>query len=348
MSQIVTGEAVTLDLRVARIGSRSVAALLDFILEILVLLGLLLLFGQVGILDDAAAAAIGLVIYVSVFLGYPVGIETMWRGRTLGKAAMGLRVVRDDGGPIRFRHALIRGLLAVFVELPGITFFVAPIITSLVNENGKRLGDIAAGTLVIQERVPTRVMGAVPMPMPLAGWAATLDLTRLPNDLALAARQFLDRANELAPEARDQMGASITHAIVSVISPPPPAGAPGWAIIAAVLAERRRRDELRMAEQRRVVQYAATGGQPTWQGPPQPGWGPTPTLSWGSSTQATGASPPVPAGPAVPHAPHYSPTPPVPPGPTPVPAPAPVPPTQPIQPTEPVPPPDEGGFAPPG
>jgi uncharacterized RDD family membrane protein YckC len=357
VSQIVTGEAVALDLRVARIGSRSVAAMIDAIVKLVALWLVVLLFGQLVVLDGAAAQAILLVVILAVTMGYPVAMETLWRGRTLGKAAMGLRVVRDDGGPIRFRHAFIRGLLAAVVELPGFTLFVAPIVTSLVNEHGKRLGDIAAGTLVIQERVPTRMMGAVPMPAPLAGWAATLDLTRVPNELALAARQFLDRANELAPQARDQMGASITHAIVSVISPPPPAGAPGWAIIAAVLAERRRRDELRMQEQRRVQYAAGSGSLPTWQGPQQPGWRSAPSSPWGASAPPTGAPTAVPAGPPVPQAPYYSPAPPVPPGPTPVPSPSHVPPNQPdrpgqpgqpAQPAQPVESPSEGGFVLPG
>jgi len=326
VSQIVTGEAVALDLRVARIGSRSIALFLDLAIRGVIILALVLLFGSIGVLDEALGSAIFLILYVSLFLGYPVAFETLWRGRTPGKAAMGLRVVRDDGGPVRFRHALLRGLLGVVVELPGVTLFVGPIIASLVNEQGKRLGDFAAGTMVIQERVPGGSTAIVPMPPPLAGWASTLDLSRVGNDLAMGIRQFFERSGQLSPQARDQLGHSLTTAVVSVIAPAPPPGTPAWAILAAVLAERRRRDENRLRQLRQQT------GQPTptWQGPPQPSWGAPPTgPSWQASAPATGAPSQYGAAPPVPQAPHFG-TPTVPqPAPSPVPAPAPVPASEP-------------------
>ncbi|MEO6712604.1 MAG: RDD family protein, partial [Mycobacteriales bacterium] len=275
MSQIVTGEAVALDLRVARIGSRSVAAVIDMFARGVLLFALSFVFGELATVDSAAAIAIFIFLYVCVLVGYPVAFETLWRGRTPGKSAMGLRVVRDDGGPIRFRHALIRGLLGAVVELPGVTLFIAPVISSLVSERGKRLGDYAAGTIVIQERVPGRTMAAVPMPPPLAHWASTLDLSRVDNNLALGIRSFFERSNELAPQARDQLGHSLISAVLAVTSPPPPSDAPAWAVLAAVLAERRRRDEMRLQQQRQMVARAsAAPGAPAWQGQPaaHSGW----------------------------------------------------------------------------
>ncbi|MEP7055120.1 MAG: RDD family protein [Actinomycetota bacterium] len=340
MSQIVTGEAVALNLRVARIGSRSVALFIDIVVRLVAAFGLALLFGQVGSLDGAAAAALVLVLYIAVWLGYPVAFETLWGGRTPGKAAMGLRVVRDDGGPVRFRHALTRGLLGAIVELPGFTFFVAPIISSLMSERGQRLGDRAAGTVVIQERVPTRAMPVVPMPPPLAHWASTLDLSRIGNDLALGIRGYFERAHELSPQARDQLGYSLTNAVVAAISPAPPPGAPPWAILAAVLAERRRRDEYRLHQQRAAAGQPPPWQQPSqpgsWQGPTQPGWGSlAPASSWQASAPPTGTPTSVGPPPGVGQTPYYGPRPPVPAGPTPVPAPAPVPSTE---------PPPDGGF----
>lgn len=331
MSQIVTGEAVALDLRVARIGSRSIALLLDVLIRLVALIALALLFGQIGVLDGAARAAVSLLLYLGIWLGYPVAFETLWHGRTPGKAAMGLQVVRDDGGPVRFRHALIRGLLGAIVELPGITLYFAPIVSSLMSEHGKRLGDRAAGTIVIQERVPTRTMAVVPMPPPLVQWAANLDLSRVSNDLALGIRAFFERSGELSPQARDQLGHSLTIAVVAAISPPPPPDAPAWAILAAVLAERRRRDEYRLYQQRQVA--ASSWQQPSWQGQSPPGWGSGgPAISWQASTPPTGTPPAVGPPPPVSPPPYYGPPPPVPPGPTPVPAPT---------------LPSEGGFHPP-
>ena len=336
MSQIVTGEAVALDLRVARIGSRSIALFLDLAIRAALILAMTLLFGSLGVLDDAAGSAVILVLYVSLFLGYPVAFETLWRGRTPGKAAMGLRVVRDDGGPVRFRHALLRGLLGAVVELPGVTLFVAPIIASLVNEQGKRLGDFAAGTMVIQERVPSGSSAIVPMPPPLAAWASTLDLSRVGNDLAMGIRQFFERSGQLSPQARDQLGHALTTSVVAVIAPAPPAGTPAWAILAAVLAERRRRDENRL----RQLRQQTGAQQPTWQGPAQPGWGtqgpaqpgwgtPPAAPSWQASAPATGGPSHFSAAPPVPQGPDFG-TPPAPqPAPTPVPAPAPLPASEP-------------------
>lgn len=334
MTQIVTGEAVALDLRVARIGSRSVALAIDLLARVAAIFALGVLFGGTSVLDAAAGRAVVLVLYVAVVVGYPVAFETLWSGRTPGKAAMGLRVVRDDGGPIRFRHALIRGLVGVFVELPGVTLFVAAIVSSLASERGKRLGDRTAGTVVVQERVPTRAMAAVPMPAPLAQWAATLDLSRVSNELALGIRAFFERSGELSPPARDQLGHSLTSAVVAAISPAPPPDAPAWAILAAVLAERRRRDEYRLQQQRRTAEFAGPG--PSWQGPSEPGWGAqAPAPHWAESSPATGTPPAFGPAPPVPQAPYYGPPPAVPAGPAPVPAPEPVPANA---------PPPDGGF----
>lgn len=320
----MTGEAVALDLRVARLGSRSVALFIDLLLKIVGMFAVVLLFGQVGILDEAAGRALGLVLYVAIWLGYPVAFETLWRGKTPGKAVMGLRVVRDDGGPVRFRHALIRGLLGAVVELPGISSFILPVVVSLMSKRAKRLGDLAAGTIVIQERVPSRAMAVVPMPAPLAQWAATLDLSRVSNELALGIRGFFERAGELSPQARDQLGHSLITAVVAVIAPAPPPGAPAWAILAAVLAERRRRDEYRLLQQRQVAMSAASPAQ-TWQGPNQPGWGASPAAPWQASAPPTGATPSYGPRPPVPQTPYFPPAPDVPAGPAPVPAAPPVP-----------------------
>jgi uncharacterized RDD family membrane protein YckC len=340
MSRLVTGEAVALDLRPARLASRMLAGVIDVVIE-LVGFGLLLwLLSTVPLFADAdlGGAAVLLVI-VTVLVGYPVAFETLWRGRTPGKAALGIRVVRDDGGPVRFRHALARGLLNV-VERPGLTMGSAAVICSLLSRQGKRLGDVLAGTFVLQERIPRQHVAPVHMPPALASWAATLDLSRLPDDLALAARGFLGRATQLRPDARERLGAELATAVASYVSPAPPPGTPGWAFLAAVVAERRRRDGLRMG--------TASGGgyaPSPWQAAaPSPGWGAAPDRPrWGESAPATGAGPPVGpppvvgAGPPDPGPPRV----PAPPSPQwgPAPVPPPVPPTAPAGsgPTDPAP-----------
>jgi hypothetical protein len=100
--------------------------------------------------DDAWTVGLSLLGTVAVLVGYPCVFETLLRGRTLGKMAVGLRVVGDDGGPVRFRQALVRALAGV---IEFWTFYGSPaLITSFCNRRGKRLGDLFAGTIVIQER----------------------------------------------------------------------------------------------------------------------------------------------------------------------------------------------------
>lgn len=245
MTDLVTGEAVVLELRLAKLASRGLALAIDLAVQLTVFVaGVLVLAGTTSFVDDALAAAIGLVFYLAVVLGYPVAFETSTRGRSLGKMALGLRVVREDGGPVRFRHALVRALLGV-VEI-WLTLGVVALIASLASAQGRRVGDWLAGTVVVRERVPTRAAAVAAMPPQLAGWAQRLDLSRVPDDLALASRQFLARSPELAPQVREEMGASLARALVDVTTPPPPPGVPTWAFLAAVLAERRRRETLRL------------------------------------------------------------------------------------------------------
>jgi uncharacterized RDD family membrane protein YckC len=197
--------------------------------------------------DTSLVLTIVLSAFVLVMVGYPVLFETLSRGRTLGKLALGLRVVRADGGPIRFRHALARALCGVLVDFWLLGFGGAiAVIVSLLSPDGKRVGDYLAGTVVIRERVPRAGMtSAIGMPPALAQWASQLDLSGLPDDLALAVRQFLGRMPELRPEAADSLGYSLAVQVGERIGTPLPPNVPVWAYLSAVLAERRSRDHAR-------------------------------------------------------------------------------------------------------
>ncbi|WP_327043957.1 RDD family protein [Microbispora sp. NBC_01189] len=246
MSEVVTGEAVVVEVRVAQLPSRALAFLIDFVAQWTVLIVAAVLVSNASVLtDDALSVALIILFTVLVTVGYPVAFETLTRGRSPGKLALGLRVVSDDGGPERFRQALFRGL-AGFLEF-WTPFFGAPaLITSLLNPRGKRLGDVFAGTIVIGERGP----GETPppeMPPALASWAATLELSGLSGELAATARQYLVRWHQLSPPMREEMGMRVAGQVSARIAPPPPPGVPPYAYLAAVLAERRRREEARLA-----------------------------------------------------------------------------------------------------
>ena len=148
---LLTGEAVRLDLRPASFAPRALALLLDVIVYGLALLGLMfLVLGASLYGDEAVASAAALSTFVACALVLPATVETATRGRSLGKLAAGLRVVRDDGGPIRFRQAFVRALIGLG-ELYALAGSIA-LIASLANRRGKRIGDMLAGTYVIRER----------------------------------------------------------------------------------------------------------------------------------------------------------------------------------------------------
>jgi uncharacterized RDD family membrane protein YckC len=289
---LVSGEAVELDVRVARAGSRVVALLVDVVVQAALLLvvlpvTLLVVEQTVPFADLALIQGLVIVCLVLVLVGYPTAFETLSGGRTLGKLALGLRVVRDDGGPIRFRHALTRALVAAAAEWPGLVLppftWIASLGTMLAHPRGKRLGDLAAGTIVIHERTPAG-WGWVPgMPPALAGWARTLDLTGLDDDLALAVRHFLARGHGLAEPERSRLGQALATEIATVTTPPPPAGAPGWAYLAAVLAERHRRAAYRLSRARaataRLWPELARPPHPPAHRPAPPTWGPGPAAA---------------------------------------------------------------------
>jgi uncharacterized RDD family membrane protein YckC len=240
VGDLVTGEAVVLDLRVAQLASRAVAFAFDVAVQFLLLLGVYLI-APIGF-DDALQTALALSLTVLVLVGYPTLIESLTRGRSVGKFVMGLRVVRDDGGSIRFRHALVRALSGFFVDfwMLGLGGAIA-LFTSLFSPQGKRVGDYLAGTLVIRTRMPQQEVELADMPPQLAEWARGLDLSQLSDELVLAARQYLSRYHELGEQARWDLGARLSDDVGAAIRSPRVEYTHPHPYLAAVLAERRRR-----------------------------------------------------------------------------------------------------------
>ncbi|WP_431987349.1 RDD family protein [Streptomyces griseoflavus] len=245
MSELVTGEAVALELRPARLPSRALAVLLDLAAAVAVYIAVTIgLVAATASLDEAARTALSIAVFVLVLVGGPIVVETLSHGRSLGKLACGLRVVRDDGGPIRFRHALVRGLIGVIEIL--MTLGVVACIASLVSARGRRLGDVFAGTLVVRERVPAGQAGFVPPPPPwLAGRFTGLDLSAVPDGLWLAVRQYLTRMRQLDPAVGWSMAERLAADLAERTGTPVPPGVPPAAYLAAVLQERQAREARR-------------------------------------------------------------------------------------------------------
>lgn len=248
---LITGEAIALEVPVTSFVLRACGAVIDLVAEILLALALFylvsVLAGGDG-LDPSAAAAVGIAALVTSLVLVPVAVETATRGRSLGKLAVGARVVRDDGGAISFRHALVRGMTAV-LEIVMTAGGLAAVV-GLLSRRSRRLGDVLAGTHSQLERVPSVVELRAEVPEPLLGWAATADVARLPDALARRLAQFLRNRTGMTEPSRSQLAASLAHEVSASVSPVP--SAPAEDFLLAVSALRRVREEraLRLAADR--------------------------------------------------------------------------------------------------
>lgn len=241
----VTGEAVALDLPPASLGSRMASGLIDIVVTVGLLIAIILVFGIAVLQSDGALAHVALVgTLITVFLVIPTTVETLSRGRSLGKLACGLRTVRDDAGPISFQHAFVRALVG-FVEIYAFTGAPA-FFSALLSARGKRLGDHAAGTYVVRERVRLDLAPPAQLPPHLAAWARSADMAALPTGLAIAVRQFLGRAATLEPAVRHDLGSRLATDVAAYVAPPPPPGTTPHDFLAAVIAARRERDSARL------------------------------------------------------------------------------------------------------
>jgi uncharacterized RDD family membrane protein YckC len=251
-ARMVTPEAVALEFRTANLGSRILAYLIDMVVVVAgILVGLfaVALLGQASdvVVPDWVALTIVLVLLPAWWLGYFIAFETLWRGRTLGKAALGLRVVTKEGAPVRFRHAAIRGLLGLvdFLVLGG---FLAVVFILFTRDN-QRLGDLVAGTLVLRERSALAAPAPVSFTPPpgLEHYTATLDPSGVGNEEYQAVRTLLLRAPSLSPGPRSALALQLANPLAARLRPPPPAGISPELYLQCVAAAYQQRQRLAAA-----------------------------------------------------------------------------------------------------
>jgi uncharacterized RDD family membrane protein YckC len=228
-ARMVTPEAVALEFQTANVGSRILAYVIDMAIVTAGILAGVFAVALLGQATDVAvpdwvAVAIVLVLLPAWWLGYFIAFETLWRGRTPGKAALGLRVVTTEGAPVRFRHAAIRALLGL-VDFALASGFFAVIFILLTRDN-QRLGDLVAGTLVLRERSGLATPAPVSFAPPpgLEAYTATLDTSQLTIEEYQAARTFLLRAASLPPGPRAALALQLANPLAARLRPPPPAG----------------------------------------------------------------------------------------------------------------------------
>jgi uncharacterized RDD family membrane protein YckC len=261
---VVTPEAVVVELRTASIASRGLARALDLGVALLAVNIVSLPFAIIG---PTVAGIVSVFLGVFVIFGYPAVLEAVWRGRTLGKAAFGLRVVTAEGGPIGARQAIVRAVLLP-IDL------VAGAVSVLLSPRDRRVGDVLAGTIVRHERRDDRPL--VPIwfgaPWGLEAYAASLDPSGVRPEELLAARTYLVRFRHLTPAARRQVGEALAAPIARRLAHPVPPGLPPELYLHSLLAARQAADN---------GVPVTVPARPTWS-PLPPAWGPpAPGLSPG-------------------------------------------------------------------
>jgi uncharacterized RDD family membrane protein YckC len=225
---VLTPERVSLQYDIAGIGSRGAAVLVDTVLQ-LIALTVLMLVGVLGVgfaaglagaggfsFASPAAGAVLIGIYALATLvvtaGYFMVFEILWNGQTPGKRLVGVRVIRENGYPIRPIDAVIRNLVRVVDWLP-FTYGVG-VLTMLLNKRSKRLGDFASGTIVVREGS----RGPVSMPL-----VADVDSPRgfeLSNQDATLVRDFLLRRGGMNPRARADLAQRLATSLAQRYSLP--------------------------------------------------------------------------------------------------------------------------------
>jgi uncharacterized RDD family membrane protein YckC len=221
---IVTPEGITLDLPLAGVGSRFIAAIIDTAIQVAILIALGLV--QAGAPDNGVLSAVFIVAAFVLFTGYDIAFETLASGRTPGKRVTGLRVVTVTGAPVRFTTSAVRNVMRLIDILPG-TYLVG-IVSIVATKRNQRLGDLAAGTLVVRERVDAHVRpSAAWTPVAsandpadagvvLAGW----DVTAVTAEEVATVRRFLERRASLVPEARARLAAELAGRLRPKVATP--------------------------------------------------------------------------------------------------------------------------------
>lgn len=157
-----TPESIAFRYELAGLGSRCLAVCIDLVIQFAILAAILWGLYYVGSRqenrpisphdDDLARSfAIGLIVFVifMIFYGYHILFEAFWNGQTPGKKMIGIRVVRDGGYPLDFGGAFLRNLVRIAEETLG--FYTLAVISTLISPENKRIGDYAAGTIVVRE-----------------------------------------------------------------------------------------------------------------------------------------------------------------------------------------------------
>ena len=224
---VITPEAVEFTFDLSGLASRVFALLIDIIIQALAVVIAIIVLGFFAIpVTIGNGANLGMIVLlIAVFLfnwGYFIFFELMWNGRSPGKKLMGCRVIRDGGLPVNFTASFIRNLIRpvdYFLSALMIGFFIV-----FASPTYKRLGDMAAGTLVIVERRMTLVelltdrrVGAFRPSQPPLGLFSKADVSKLTATQLNTIRRFLDRRYDLTREKRAKLGSELFAKVAALV-----------------------------------------------------------------------------------------------------------------------------------
>jgi uncharacterized RDD family membrane protein YckC len=203
---IATPEGVDLELTLAGVGSRFASAVVDYLIQGVLLVALYVVMAA-GLHADPGGGGFPLAIWAVLsfllFVGYDVSFEVLNSGRTPGKRLNGLRVVREDGSPVTFPTSAVRNVLRLVDIQPGL--YLVGMASILIARRNQRLGDLAAGTLVVRERKPLPSELLLPAAAQQPAW----DTSAIAPEELDAVLAFLARRQELTADARFQLASEL-------------------------------------------------------------------------------------------------------------------------------------------
>ena len=226
---VATPERVSFDYQVAGLGTRAIAQVLDLLIVAGILVAVYFVALAASIAGSGAATLVAVIGSFVVIFGYFWVSESLWSGQTIGKKAFRLRAVGDRGEPLTFAQAGIRNIVRIVDFLPygyGIGLIVL-----FANGKGKRLGDLAAGTIVVKDsdhvglwqlagaRTAALPTGATELPPTVfaAASAAELTLRKLDPELRRFVTSYARRRPELSLEVRVQLASQVSSSLRSAL-----------------------------------------------------------------------------------------------------------------------------------
>ena len=246
--EVLTGEAVALDLQPLGLVARAVGAAIDVFLMALEFLAIAMLLQWLtneGILDEQTFRMALIMALALIAVVIPTAVETLSHGRSVGKLVMGGRIVRADGGTIGFRHSFLRALVGV-VEIV-MTFGTMALLVGIFTPRAQRLGDLAAGTYCERVRAPKVPSAHIMLPPQLNEWALVADVSRMPDRLSRKLWQFCHESAVIDPAFRHRLASDLLAEAWDYVHPMPP-GDPVTAVTGIMVIRRDR--ELRALQAR--------------------------------------------------------------------------------------------------